>query len=112
MRRILTRLWDDDRGALIASEWLFVATLFVTGMVVGLTYVRNSVTAGLYEFGNAVNALSQAYAFPTLTDSTSTAIMVQGSATSDMPDSHLIVQTNVTAEDINVPADPAPTSTP
>jgi hypothetical protein len=35
MRRMIKTLWNDDRGALIATEWLFVATIIVIGLVVG-----------------------------------------------------------------------------
>jgi hypothetical protein len=33
MRQLLRTLWADDRGALIAMEYLFVATILVIGIV-------------------------------------------------------------------------------
>ena len=34
MRRFLQRLWADDCGALIATEWVFVATILVLGTLI------------------------------------------------------------------------------
>jgi Flp pilus assembly pilin Flp len=61
MRNVCVRLWKDDQGALIASEWLFVATILVIGIIVGLSGVRDAVVTELTEFGNALLALSQGY---------------------------------------------------
>jgi Flp pilus assembly pilin Flp len=61
MNRLLQRLWKDDGGALIAAEYLFVATIVDIGIVVGLTGVRNAINAELTELGNAYLALSQGY---------------------------------------------------
>jgi hypothetical protein len=54
-------LWYDDRGALIASEFLFVATILVIGIIVGLSAVRSAVNTELSELANAILALSQGY---------------------------------------------------
>jgi Flp pilus assembly pilin Flp len=61
MRKLLAKHWKDDGGALIATEYLFVATVLVIGTVVGLTAVRNAVNAELTELANAILALSQGY---------------------------------------------------
>src|SRR5262245_9099970 len=61
MRKLLVSVWNDDRGALIASEWLFVATILVIGIIVGLAAVRDAVVTELTEFANALLALSQGY---------------------------------------------------
>lgn len=62
-KSLMNRLWNDDGGALIAIEFLFVATIIVIGLIVGLVGVRNAVVAELTELGNAVLALSQGYSF-------------------------------------------------
>jgi hypothetical protein len=46
---------------LIATEYLFVATILVIGSVVGLTSVRDAINAELSELANAMLALSQGY---------------------------------------------------
>ena len=63
MRRMMLKLWQDDCGALIAVEWLFVATILVLGVITGLVGVRNFVNSGLQEFANAVGVLNQSYSF-------------------------------------------------
>ena len=59
--RKLVQWWQDDRGALIAMEYLFVATILVIGLVVGLSNLRTAVNAELTELGNAILALSQGF---------------------------------------------------
>lgn len=63
MIRLLQKLWADDGGALIATEFLFVATILVLGLVAGLVSMRNAVNTELAELGNAVLALNQSYYF-------------------------------------------------
>ena len=63
MRRLMQKLWSDDHGALIATEWVFVATILILGIITGLVAVRQAVISELTEFANAVMALSQSYSF-------------------------------------------------
>src|SRR5947209_17983521 len=59
--RMLLRVWRDDEGAVIATEYLFVVTILVIGLVVGLANLRTAINAELTELGNAILALSQGY---------------------------------------------------
>src|SRR5689334_13400955 len=63
MRKLLNKLWKDDCGALIAMEFLFVATILVIGIIVGLVAVRDAVNVELSELANAILALSEGYSF-------------------------------------------------
>ena len=63
MERTFRRLWNDDCGALIATEWVFVATILVLGSITGLVAVRQAVLEELEDFANAVMALDQSYSF-------------------------------------------------
>src|ERR1700692_2486731 len=63
MRSLLSRLWSDDHGALIATEWVFVATILVLGIITGLVAVRQAVISELTEFATAVMALNQSFSF-------------------------------------------------
>ena len=63
MRQLVQKLWKDDCGALIATEWVFVATILVLGIITGLVAVRQAVISELTEFANAVMALNQSYSF-------------------------------------------------
>jgi len=67
LKRIAERLWNDDAGALIAMELLFVATILVIGIIVGLAGLRDAIVVELTELGNAILALSQGYTISGLT---------------------------------------------
>ncbi len=57
----LSQMWNDDSGAIIATEYLFVVTILVIGIIVGLSNLRATLNAELTELGNAILALSQGY---------------------------------------------------
>jgi hypothetical protein len=61
MKHLMTKLWNDDCGALIAMEFLFVATILVIGIIVGLSAVRSAINVELSELANAILALSQGF---------------------------------------------------
>lgn len=63
MRQLMLKLWKDEGGALIAVEWVFVATILVLGVITGLVAVRQAVISELTEFANAVMSLNQSYSF-------------------------------------------------
>lgn len=63
MRNLMLKLWNDDRGALVATEWVFVSTILVVGVVAGLKSVQQSVNAELADMADAIGALSQAYSY-------------------------------------------------
>ena len=63
MRKLLSKLWEDDGGALIATEWVFVATILILGIITGLIAVRQAVISELTEFAQAIMALDQSYSF-------------------------------------------------
>ncbi|MFQ3594272.1 MAG: hypothetical protein SNJ82_13915 [Gemmataceae bacterium] len=79
----LVRLWRDDHGAVIATEYLFVITILVIGLVVGLTGLRSAINAELTELGNAILALSQGF---TANGQTSSGGSIDGSQAIDLPD--------------------------
>ena len=63
MRHLLSKLWNDDEGALIATEWVFVVTILVIGLVAGLKSVQSALLNELEEVAGAIGALSQTYSF-------------------------------------------------
>jgi len=84
MRQMMAQLWKDDCGALIATEWVFVATITVLGVITGLVAVRNAVVSELTEFANAVLALNQSFSFSGLSNCRAS---TAGSAATDVCDS-------------------------
>src|SRR3954451_22299654 len=81
MSHLMLKLWNDDCGALIATEWVFVATILVLGAITGLVAVRQAVISELTEFASAVMALNQSYSFTGQTNCQST---TAGSAAQDL----------------------------
>jgi hypothetical protein len=78
----MQRLWKDDCGALISMEFLFVATILVIGIIVGLANVRDAVNTELSELANAILALSQGY---TLSGQSGCGAQTDGSQAIDTP---------------------------
>jgi hypothetical protein len=91
---MLRRLWNDDCGALIATEWVFVATILVLGIITGLIAVRQAVISELTEFANAVMALSQSYSFAGQSNCLAS---TAGSAATDSTD--VINESSIVADD-------------
>jgi len=63
MRQLFLKLWEDDSGALIATEWVFVATILVLGSITGLVAVRQAILAELQDMAQAIMSLDQSYSF-------------------------------------------------
>ena len=63
MFNLMRRLWHDDGGALIATEWVFVATILILGLVVGLTAISRAVEGELVDLANAIGSLNQSFSF-------------------------------------------------
>jgi hypothetical protein len=58
MRSLLHKLWRDDAGSILASEWAFVTTVLVLGLISGFVAVRQAVISEMTELGNAFLALT------------------------------------------------------
>jgi len=82
MARWIKALWADDRGAIISGEFLFVSTILIIGIIIGLTNVRSALNAELTELGNAFLALSQGY---TISGQSGSNASVDGSGAFDTP---------------------------
>ena len=90
MRNLMVRLWNDDAGALIAAEWVFVATILVLGAITGLVAVRQAVIAELHDVANALLALNQSFSFSGQSNCESS---TAGSQFIDLPDSIVVHST-------------------
>ena len=60
---MIRKLWNDDCGALIATEWVFVVTILILGIITGLVAVRQAVISELTETAQAILALNQSFSF-------------------------------------------------
>jgi hypothetical protein len=63
MRQLMGRLWHDDQGALLAVEWVFIATILVIGSVCGLVAVRQAIVEELEDFAEAILSLCTTWHF-------------------------------------------------
>ena len=52
MRVLFSRLWADDKGAVIASELVLVVAATVAGVAPGLMALRNSTNASMASLGD------------------------------------------------------------
>ncbi len=82
MRKLLTTLWCDDSGAVIATEYLFVVTILVIGIIVGLSNLQTALNIELTEMGNAILALSQGF---TISGQAGAGASTDGSQAIDIP---------------------------
>jgi Flp pilus assembly pilin Flp len=100
---MMRKLWKDDCGALIATEWVFVATILVLGIITGLVAVRQAVIDELNDFADAVLALNQSYSF---CGQSGCCASTAGSAFTDLTDDIAISGVGATAvTDNNSPCD-------
>jgi Flp pilus assembly pilin Flp len=58
MHQLFRTFWADDSGAILSIEFLLMATILVLGLVVGLTTLRNAITAEFAALANAILTLS------------------------------------------------------
>ena len=64
---LLSRLWQDQSGAVVSAELVIIATILVLGVIVGLTTVRDQVVQELGDLAIAVASLNQSYSFSGIT---------------------------------------------
>jgi hypothetical protein len=57
----LPLLWLDDRGFIVSSELIMLATILVIGLLVGLSSLRDAVVSELSDVGGSMQDLNQSY---------------------------------------------------
>lgn len=57
--RYAKRLWAEDDGFIISAELVLIATILVLALVVGLSVVRDSISAELVDVANAFGKVNQ-----------------------------------------------------
>jgi Flp pilus assembly pilin Flp len=90
MLQLGARFWRDDGGALLALEWLFLATLLALGLTTGLVAVRNAVNAELTTVADAVTSLNVCFSFSGLSNCAATTC---GSAVTSIPSTFNLLNT-------------------
>jgi len=60
IRQLMARLWNDEAGSVIATEYLMLGTVVALGSAGGMVTVRDSINDEYAEFGNSVRDVRQA----------------------------------------------------
>jgi len=55
------KLWADDSGSVIASEYLMLGSVVTLGGAAGLTAMRDATNQEMREYGQAIHTVSRAY---------------------------------------------------
>ena len=97
MRQTLQRLWQDDAGALIATEWVFVATILVLGIITGLVALRQALISEMIETAQALVAINASFFSSGQSNCESS---TAGSSASDTVDTITNVRTEATTATI------------
>ena len=61
MKSLLSRFWNDEAGLVLSAELVFMSSVVVIGMIVGLSSARDGVTSELSDVGSAVTEYNQGY---------------------------------------------------
>jgi hypothetical protein len=83
MKLVITRLWNEQAGAIVSAEILMIGTILVLGVIVGLKSVRDSVVSELADLAQAIGNANQAYAYSGVGGHSA---FSNGSAFDDRPD--------------------------
>ena len=84
--RSIKAFFCEENGFLLSSESIFLGTIGVIGMVVGLAEVRNAVAEEFGDFAQAVAFLTQDYSYTSVESSNSGDIQTFGSLYEDIVD--------------------------
>jgi hypothetical protein len=61
VRKLLSKLWADDRGFIISLELLFIAVILVIGLIAGWAGLRSAIVTEYTELGNSILQLQSGY---------------------------------------------------
>jgi hypothetical protein len=61
-KNLIVSLWNDESGAVIATEYLMLGSIVAAGATSGMVAMRDSVVDEYKEFGNSIHDVRQAYA--------------------------------------------------
>ncbi len=61
---LLRRLWNDECGAVVATEYLMLGSIVAAGSASGMAAMRDSMVDEYKDFGNSVRELRQTYKQP------------------------------------------------
>lgn len=81
--KTFTQFWADERGFVVSSELVLIATIVVIGLLAGLTTLRDQVALEMGDFAGSIGNVKQSYSYSGVTGHTSS---VAGSGFADTRD--------------------------
>lgn len=81
--KIFTQFWADERGFVVSSELVLIATIVVIGLLAGLTTLRDQVAQGMGDVANSIGSATQSYSYSGVVEHTAS---VAGSSFTDTSD--------------------------
>lgn len=63
MKTLLRQLWIDEHGYIVSAELVVVATVFVLGLIVGMSFLQTALVGEYNDLGIAFGSLDQSYFF-------------------------------------------------
>jgi len=67
MKSLLSKLWADDKGAIVTPEIVLILIITVIGLIPGLVALRNTSNASMATIGNELLALQTGFSFAPFT---------------------------------------------
>ena len=64
---MFAKFMKDEAGFVVSSELVLIATMLVLGLIVGLSSLRNSITAELADLAASIGNISQEYSYSSIT---------------------------------------------
>jgi len=61
---LLRRLWNDDDGAVITTEYLMLGSALALGSATGLNAIKDATVAECQDYAKSVRGMNQSYSVP------------------------------------------------
>lgn len=68
--KTFTQFWVDDRGFVVSSELVLIATIVVIGLLAGLTTLRDQVALEMGDVAQSISVINQSYSLSGVTGHT------------------------------------------
>jgi Flp pilus assembly pilin Flp len=60
---LISRLWNDDQGAIISVEWLLIVSVLIFGLIPGLVALRNGIDSAMATVANILTQVLPSFTF-------------------------------------------------